>query len=299
MFKDSLCRLLGSSASRTKGAGAIATAAVLALGLAACGGPSNTGSTDGTSSSESKTIRFGYVAGVDGRFVSEVAKVVFDEMGYKVEEVPMAFEALIPSLQSGRIDAAGSGLYITPTRCLAAAFSEPTQYYANSMAVKKGNPKNLKTDEDIARTGATMGVLAGSDGAKNAMAAGVKESQISTYQDLITLLDAINAGRVDAAPYENVTLGQQLAKPAYSGLELTPPTNPPFDDGKERPYSAGIAFPKKDTELAKEYSEKQAELFKEGTKIAEVVKQESVPENSVPKGDGAYTMAEYCAHAGS
>jgi polar amino acid transport system substrate-binding protein len=278
---------------------AIAILAVFAMGLTACGSASS-GSSSGSESpsSASKTIRVGYETGVPS-LVNDVAEEVFTQMGYKVEMVPMTFDALIPSLQSGRIDAAAGGLFITPPRCQAVTFSQPNMYFLHAFGVQKGNPRNLRTLEDVAKTGATLGVPAGSDEARQAKAKGVKDSQISTYQDVPTALDAVKAGRVDAVAYDNVTLEIELAKPGYSGLELTEPVNPEFEDGKQRPYAAGIAFPKKDTELAKQYSAKQAEFFKDGTKATEFAKKQSVPAESVPKPGDPYTTEDYCAYAGA
>lgn len=289
-------RLSRGPASRIFRVLAIGVTAVLATGLTACG-PSS-GSSGDSSSSDSKQIRVGFEAGVPS-LVNDVAEEVFTEMGYKVEMVPMAFDALIPSLQSGRIDAAAGGLFITPPRCQAVTFSQPNMYFLHAFGVQKGNPRNLRTLEDVAKTGATLGVPAGSDEARQAKAKGVKDSQISTYQDVPTALDAVKAGRVDAVAYDNVTLQLELAKPGYSGLELTEPVNPEFEDGQQRPYAAGIAFPKKDTELAKQYSAKQAEFFEDGTKAAEFAKKQSVPMESVPKPGDTYTTEDYCAHAGA
>lgn len=241
----------------------------------------------------------GVSAGHPGGFTNEVAKTVFEEMGYKVELVPMEFSALINSLKTGRIDAAGAGLYITPPRCEAVAFAEPIEYDFNAMAVKKGNPHHIQSNEDIANTGVNVGVETGSDSVRQAEAAGVKETQISTYQDVNTALEAITSGRVDVVPYDNVTLETLLKQPTYSGLEMTTPYAPVFDDGVKRPYGSAIAFQKDNTELAKKYSEKQTELFKEGTKVAAIAKDAQIPDISVPKGVEPYKAADYCAHKGS
>lgn len=299
MFSKSfLRRLPRSRASRTRTGVAIISATVLVLGLGACAGP---GSASSSSSSEAKSLRLGIVEGRPATYNVGVVKEVLTEMGYKLETVTMPWDALIPSLQSGKIDVSGGDLWITPARCKNVAFSEPIAFTQNSIAVPKGNPHNIKTLADAARGDLRVGVESGSDSLRQAQVVGVKPAQISTYPDLATLLDALIAGRIDLVPYQDVELALQLVKPAYaSSMEMTPATYPVFDDGVQRPYASGVAFNKNLSDLAKQYSEKQTEFFKEqGAKATAMAKEDGLPATGVPKGDESFKMAEYCAHAGA
>jgi polar amino acid transport system substrate-binding protein len=129
----------------------------------------------------------------------EVVRHVLGEMGVdKIEFVVMDFGSLIPALTAGRIDMAGSGIYIRPERCEAVLFAEPTTGQGAAYLVKAGNPKGLHNLKDIANTeGAKLAVLAG--GAEEALALkdGVPEDKLLKVSDKTAGIGALMSGRVD------------------------------------------------------------------------------------------------------
>ena len=253
-------------ARRVRRSVAAATATVLVAGLAACGGGSDSSGTD----LKDRTLRIGVAEGslpsADGAKGTdpETTKITLNAMGIKkIKYVPMEFSALVPSLQSGRIDAASSGLYITEERCKAVKFAEPLIFFSDGMAVAKGNPLKIKTFEDLATSKAKVGLVTGSAEVPQVTAAGVEKGKISEFTDVTTALDALKVGRIEAFPYDNVTLGYRLLAPTFSSLELTEAITPTVG-GVKRPYGTAIAFTKDDSKLAKQFNAKQRELYDSG-----------------------------------
>lgn len=271
----------------------VATAAVLAASLAACAG--GNGSGDLSDRTIKVGVAEGYLPVVDGEkgVHPEMTKMILQELGVKkVEFVPMSFDALVPSLQSGRVDVAASGLYVTPERCKAVSFADPSVFYYDGMAVEKGNPFSIKTFEDVAKSKAKIGAVAGTAQVAQLEAAGVEKSDIQQLNDLTTALDAVKSGRVDVLPFDNVTLGYFLQKPAYTSLQATAPVAPEVD-GQERPYGAAVAFSKKNKDLADKFNAEQQKLLDAGEFESIFAEYGLPPESSQP--DPRPTTADYCA----
>lgn len=169
---------------------------------------------------------FAYVT-PDGQLTGEapeIAKIILERMGIpKIEGVLTEFGSLIPGLKAGRFDMIAAGMFVTPKRCEQIAFSEPSYGLGQSMIVKEGNPKGLKTYEDIANNpDATLGVMAGAIEKTYAKQAGVPEERISTFPDGPSGLAAVRTGRVDAFGLTSLSIATLLAKAGEApGVEAT------------------------------------------------------------------------------
>lgn len=302
-MKTSHHRNTRTSVFRT--ASLLLTAALVATGLAACGGDSGPSGSGTLAAIEDRgVVRIGVAeflptTGADGNtptgIFPEEAAAVFAEMGVdKVEIVKMDFGALIPSLQSGRIDVAAGGLYVNPERCKAVSFATPNFGYLEAMAVPKGNPKQITTYRSVADAGAKLGVISGAAEIPLAKAEGVDDAKIQKYPDLPSLLDAVKAGRVDAAAYDNVTIAYFVARPAYSGLESTEPYGPGTKAGAEA-SPAALAFGKDAEELTAAYDTAREKLAADGT-IDGIYDKWSVPPVNRKPGEGV-TLETACAGA--
>ena len=115
----------------------------------------------------------------------EIARHLFHKMGIeKIEGVLTEFGALIPGLKAKRFDVIAAGMYITPQRCNEVAFSNPTYGIGEGLIVKKKNPKNLHSYEDIARTDtARLGIVAGTIELRYARALGIPENRLRIFPD--------------------------------------------------------------------------------------------------------------------
>lgn len=252
---------------------AAALAALLAISVSGCAGTTSPSSASSKLDELKKSgVRMGVVdtlptSGADATpngLVPELTAMVFAKMGInKVETVPMEFSALIPSLQSKRIDVAAGGHFVNADRCKAVTLADPSYYYQDGMAVAKGNPLNIRTFEDVAKANIDMGAVSGSASVKQAADAGVPESKVQKFTDIATMLDALKTGRIAAAPYDNVSIAYELSKPANSGLTATEPTAP-LVDGVPNPYSVSIAFAKDAGDIAEAFNKTQAEMKQAG-----------------------------------
>ena len=80
-------------------------------------------------------------------FDIELIQAIGKQMGTKVEIAGMGFDALIPALNAGNIDAAIAGMTITEERKKAVTFSDP--YYTSGLIVmvKKDNTAVKSVDD--------------------------------------------------------------------------------------------------------------------------------------------------------
>jgi polar amino acid transport system substrate-binding protein len=176
----------------------------------------------------------------------EVAKQVFAKLGVKkVDTVLTEWGSLIPGLRAGRFDVIASGTYITPARCQQVAFSEPIDRIQDTVLTLPGNPKGIHSYPDLAKNpGLKVVVAAGSVELAYAKEEGVKEGQILQVADAPEQVQAVLAGRADAAASTNLTLREFADK--YKGKVTAEPNF--TDNPKHNGYSA-FAFRPEDTDL--------------------------------------------------
>lgn len=260
----------------------------MSLMLVACGAAGSGGGAAGLSQLRKKgVVRIGVsnalpaggmVAGKGAGVFPEEAALIMRKLGVpKAQFVLLDFGAIIPSLQSGRIDVAAPGLYITAARCRAVRFSNPALGYLESLAVKRGNPKGISTYKDVARKGLQLGVVTGSFETGVAKAAGVPAANTQEYPDVPSMLAALQVGRIDAAGYDNVTIAYYMAKSRYSDLQSTTPYAP---GGPGSVGLASVAFGKNSGDLQNAYNAEQSKLAASGG-LKPILEQWATPPQSV------------------
>ncbi|WP_336786408.1 substrate-binding periplasmic protein [Paenibacillus sp. MMO-177] len=134
---------------------------------------------------------------IDG-FDADIAKEAAKRIGVKVEFAPQEFSGLIPSLQAGKIDAIISQVTITDERKQQIDFTQP--YITNQVKIiVKENNNSITKLEDF--KGKNIGVGLGTNDEsylRNEVLPKVGSFKIKTYDDVITSLQDLNAGRIDA-----------------------------------------------------------------------------------------------------
>lgn len=98
---------------------------------------------------------------VDGQLTGydiELGAHMAELMGLQANPLNMEFKGLIPALQGGRIDIINSAMYIKPERAEQVDFI-PYMRVGNEIIVSKGNPKNIKSRDDLC--GLTVAVTLG------------------------------------------------------------------------------------------------------------------------------------------
>ncbi|QPJ64368.1 MAG: ectoine/hydroxyectoine ABC transporter substrate-binding protein EhuB [Candidatus Nitrohelix vancouverensis] len=236
-----------------------------AIILSACQDSSSTNSPVLSTLAQAKasgTIRVGYAneapyAYYDpelGQLTGEapsIARRVFQDMGIKnIEGVLTEFGSLIPGLQAKRFDVIAAGMYITPERCLEAAFSNPTYRIGEGFIVKKGNAKNLHSYEDVAKNDSVkLGVVAGTVELNYATALGVPRDRIKIFPDDLGALAGLQAGRVDAYAATHLTIQTLLEKANDADIERAEPFQDPVINGEPVYGYGAFALRKEDGEL--------------------------------------------------
>jgi polar amino acid transport system substrate-binding protein len=188
----------------------------------------------------------------------EVAQAVLKRLGVnQVKGVVGTFASMIPSLQAGQIDMICAALFMKETRCATILFSEPDAVSDDSFAVATGNPKRLKTIQDLVSSNARVSVVGGTLEASTLERSGVSKDQTLLVQDNKAGVEALTAGRVDAYLGPSLTIG-----------EISQQGGPKFDIARPVPEipitGAGVGFRKQDKAFLDQYNAELAKLKESG-----------------------------------
>ncbi|WP_142217319.1 ectoine/hydroxyectoine ABC transporter substrate-binding protein EhuB [Streptomyces sp. SLBN-118] len=268
--------------ARTRVTGSIRRRTVLfgtagALGAAGAAGCSRVPSGDALARLKSqRTVRLGIAGEVpygyvddQGEFTGEapeLARVIFKRLGIdSVQPVATDFASLIPGLNSQQFDVVSAGMYINKERCEQVIFADPEYQMLDSFIVRKGNPKNLHTYEDVVKAKATFATGTGYAEIDYAVAAGCPEKDIVILQDQVAGLNAVESGRVDVFAGTALTTREVVKKSRKA--EATEPFAAVVD-GDKKIDGGGFAFRPTDTELRDAFNteihkmKKSGELFR-------------------------------------
>ncbi len=151
------------------------------------------------------------VTGHDGEFALRIAA----ELKRPIQFVDMKFSALIPALQSGKVDMIVAGMTATAERAKSINFSQT--YFKNSQViiVKKSideskienKSEKIKSIDDLKNK--QIGVLLGSVHDTYAIK-NFPNAKIMQYKNPSELILAVKSGKVDAAMYTSETLYEIL-----------------------------------------------------------------------------------------
>ncbi|MET7715717.1 ectoine/hydroxyectoine ABC transporter substrate-binding protein EhuB [Streptomyces sp. NPDC005407] len=255
----------------------LGTAAVGAFGAAGAAGCSRVPSGDALARLKSqRTVRLGIAGEVpygyvddQGEFTGEapeLARVIFKRLGIdNVQPVATDFASLIPGLNSQQFDVVSAGMYINKERCEQVIFADPEYQMLDAFIVRKGNPKNLHTYEDVVKAKAKFATGTGYAEIEYAVAAGFPEKDIVILQDQVAGLNAVESGRVDVFAGTALTTREVVRKSRKA--EATEPFAAVVD-GEKKIDGGGFAFRPTDTELRDAFNveihkmKKSGELFR-------------------------------------
>ncbi|MEU0374315.1 ectoine/hydroxyectoine ABC transporter substrate-binding protein EhuB [Streptomyces sp. NPDC006283] len=255
----------------------LGTAALGALGAWGTAGCSRVSSGDALARLKTQgTVRLGIAGEVPYGFVDdqgeftgeapELARVIFKRLGIdSIQPVATDFASLIPGLNSQQFDVVSAGMYINKERCEQVIFSDPEYQMLDSFIVRKGNPKNLRSYEDVVKAKAKFATGTGYAEIGYAVAAGIPEKDIVILQDQVAGLNAVESGRVDVFAGTALTTREVVKK--SSKAEATEPFAAVVD-GERQIDGGGFAFRPTDTELRDAFNveihkmKKSGELFR-------------------------------------
>ncbi|PQZ95176.1 ABC transporter substrate-binding protein [Arthrobacter sp. MYb227] len=133
----------------------------------------------------------------------DIARLIGESLGLKVEIQVANFDSIIPGMAAGRYDMTVSSMTPTTERMKVLDFVD---YMAmgTSIAVAQGNPGNITKYQDLC--GKKVGLLTGSyqltvnvpDYNAECVGAGKPEIESSQYQDTRQAISALTSGRMDA-----------------------------------------------------------------------------------------------------
>jgi polar amino acid transport system substrate-binding protein len=180
-----------------------------------------------------------------------IAKMVTQKMGIaEMDGVLTEFASLIPGLQAGRFDIV-LAMFVNPTRCKQVAFSEPIYKIGQGIVVKAGNPKSIKSYDDLVkRDDVKVAVMAGAVQARYLKTLGASDSAVASFPDGPSAVAAVSTGRADAFAISSLSAKRMVETASESaGLEVVMVSPDPMIDGKPAAGYDAFAFRQTDTEL--------------------------------------------------
>ncbi|MCM3240121.1 transporter substrate-binding domain-containing protein [Heyndrickxia oleronia] len=213
-----------------------------------------------TSFHESKTDK---LTGFEVEVVREMAK----RMDLKVDFKEMAFDGMLTSLNSGKVDIAANDINKTndPSRNKKFAFSTPYKFSYATAIVRKDDLSGIKTVDDI------KGKKAAGEATTNYMKIAKKFGAEEVVYDNATneqYLRDVSAGRTDIIINDYYL--QKLAIAAFPDLNITIHPDLQFETGEK---GTSIVMKKADSkELKKHIDQTIQEMLDDGT-IAKLSKQ--------------------------
>lgn len=222
----------------------------------------------------------------DGKLTGEaveVARAVLKKMGIEeMNGVLTEFGSLIPGIQAKRFDLITAGMYITPERAKQVDFADPEYSIGEAIAVKTGNPLNIKSYEDIKNNSdIKVAVMSGAIQSDYLKSVGVDESQIQVVPDNPSALAALQAGHVDVIAMTGPSLQSVLDAANDPDVERVMDFEDPIIDGKSvRGYGATV-FRQEDDDFREAFN-KELAAMKESGELLEIISQFGFTEQELP-----------------
>lgn len=188
----------------------------------------------------------GNIVGFDIELVNEIAKLINKE----IEIEDMAFDGLLPALQTKKIDLIIAGMTATEERKKNVNFSEPYYKSQQAMVVHK-DENNIKTFDDL--VGKEVGVILGYTG--DLIVSEIADVRVQRYNATSEAIMGLKAKKVQA-----VVLDYEPAK-NYSAQN--PELKLVETDSASEEYA--IAIRKEDTQLLEDINKALNTLKENGT----------------------------------
>ena len=196
---------------------------------------------------------FAYRDPASGKLTGEAPEVlrhVAAALGVpEVDGVLTEFGSLIPGLIAGRFDVIAAGMYVTPERCRRVRFSEPSYCVREALMVARGNPLALGSYADVARSNATLGVVAGTVELGYAKAAGIPEERLRVFPDGPSAVEGLKSDRIQAFAATSLTVSDLLRKAGDAPLEAAQPFEAGQGGSQLPPGCGAFAFRPGDEKL--------------------------------------------------
>ena len=258
-------------------------ALALTLSLAACGGgnASTSGSTSSAGSDAASSGEAGFTTAVDGVLSMateatfppyeyydgdaivgidvEIAQAIADKLGLELQVTDIAFDSIIPGVQSGKYDLGLAGMTVTDERLEQVNFSDSYATGVQVVIVKEGG--KVTSVDDLFADGASnvIGTQTGTTGFLYAtwdiQDAGLGE--VKSFAKTTDAVEALKNGQVDCVILDNEPAKALVAANEGAGLSILD-TEYAVED-----YAAAIS--KDNTALLEAINGALKELIADGT----------------------------------
>jgi polar amino acid transport system substrate-binding protein len=191
----------------------------------------------------------------------DVVRAVGEDAGFSTEVRMLPFNALIPSLTSGRIRLIAAAMVITPARREIVDFSDPVYSYGEALIVAASDPTEYKTLEEL--KGKVVGAQVGTVYIDALQASGLFP-EVKIYDSIADILRDVGVGRIEAGFGDHPIVAYQLGLGTHPEVRLVRSYEPRIVG------SIGIGVRKEDKELLARINESLARLKANGT-VARIV----------------------------
>lgn len=196
-----------------------ATVAATVVALPSCGGGGAEKLRIGLEAQYPPFESVGASGEVEG-FDVDLARGLAAFLGREAEFRNMAFDALLPELQAGRIDAICSAMSWTEERSKAVSFTRPYVRVRMGVLVHAGKAAFAAQAADLDRDDVVIAVQRGTSGESKARAAFPK-ARVAPYETEVDASSEVAAGRAHAFVYDMVSV-RKLAAKAGSAVRVLP-----------------------------------------------------------------------------
>ena len=131
----------------------------------------------------------GEIVGIDVEIAAAIAK----ELGMDFEVEDIAFDSIIPEVQSGKADFGAAGITVTEDRKQSVDFSD-TYATATQVIIVKEDNTEIGTPDDL--VGKTIGVQLGTTG--DIYASDIEDATIEQYNKGFEAVQALSQNKIDA-----------------------------------------------------------------------------------------------------
>ena len=195
----------------------------------------------------------GNIVGID----VEVAQAIADKLGMELEVTDIAFDSIIPGVQTGKYDMGMAGMTVTDERKEQVNFSDSYATGVQVVIVKDDSP--ITSVDDLFADGAStvVGTQAGTTGFIYATS-DIEDAGLGTVKSFGKTTDAVEAlknGQVDCVILDNEPAKALVA--ANEGLHIL--------DTEYAVEDYAIAIAKENTDLLEKVNKALSELTADGT----------------------------------
>lgn len=185
----------------------------------------------------------------------DFAKMLARSMDKKLKIENIAWDGLIPSLKTGKVDMIISSMTITDERKKSIDFSDP--YARTSLAILANKNSNIKNIDDLNQKGKTVAVKKGSTGHVYAREH-LKNANILVLDKESACVLEVVQGKADGFLYDQLTIYRNSVKHKDTTVALLKPFQKHFEYW-------GVALRKNDKKLKEKINEFIKKAKEDGT----------------------------------